>query len=717
MDDLAAPQPRPDPYPPNGMEQVLARLMKINNFQWSSADAQGTIIGSVNLPGDLFAIASVWCRAGRFRYFSADLELEVRLNATDFHSGQLLAYTIPDTNSAEVTLLVKDLWNASQLEPQLILAQSCTQIKWTIPYQHQFDFIDLKNVSNDPASMAYVGFVVLTPLLGASTSATSTVDVTVWARFVNVHITGPVSTEYTKPTLLKTKKLKLPCPKPMRVLGDWELKPESGEQEIRSKTGVANAATRMSAFKANFTSNPVESIASTLLDPIGSIMGLIGLDKPDSLKTSERIITDPNANVFHATGIDPASTVSLDPRQYVADDQSAYGKNDPCCLSFRAYAQRPSLLEVLNVPSSTTSGSTIAIFRPGPFPKWSTVEGGIRYDNFYAMAARHFMLWRGSTKFMFVFSASKYVTARFRVSWVPFSDTNIEATNGGDVINQIIDVKGDTVTKITIPYLSPKPYSVVPSPTTAQSSYIPNGLLRLTLVNDIVCFDSTLSTTSIACSVWVGAGPDIDFAIPYKFPEPVPPFEIRPEGDIIQAFTTQFPPIIASRSFSMKHYTTPESVMGIRSYVHRFFRYATVEADTVFTLEGLYPPINPPTGIPPVWNLFRFRRGGMKFRCMALAQANVVFGYCGSDDGVRIVGSDSDWTTSRTQLGPQIPEKYWTVPYAANCKYLKRDFQSIRDIQFIIPYVAQSGASSMIYIAAGDDISFGAVASLPTIGA
>lgn len=713
--------PISDPYPDQGMNQVCQRLMKVDNFAWASSDVQGTIIGFVDFPSAILQFDSMWCRMSRFRFFRSDLEIQVRVNTTKFHYGQLMCFVVPDTTADEVAALATDIWTASQLEPKLLLANSATELTFTIPYQHQMDYIDLKTVSSEPCSLAKIVFIVLTPLKSASSNADDSLDVTVWGRFTNFHICGPVSTALTPPTPKeKYKKLVLETHRGKKI-NQFNMKvptPES-EQDTRSATGTtSDIGARIKNFAASFTKVPIIGGIASAASAVGGLLSDIGLDKPNNLRIPEKMFVDPSSSLMQGKGLDMSTNLSLNPKAYVSDDQAIFGKVDPACYSFRALAQKPSLYETREILSSTAAGTIIAKYPLGPYPKFATPSPLPRFDTWYAASARQFLFWRGSTKYMFVFSASSYTTARFRLTYHPDSTgANAEAQNGGDVISMIIDVKGDTITKVTIPYLSKKPYERVPFGDTYSSSES-TGTLDLSLVNRIIDFDSTVSDSAIQLSVWVAAGEDIEYSVPY-FPR-TPPVsekktEVKPEGDICDVFKSSFTPIIKASSMMMRNYVTSETEMSIKTYLHRYYYTGGINSSEALSVTTPYPPYGSTWTEQPIWAWFRFKRGSMRFRFNRNSPTSMYVGYTAATDGVvdPVLGPQN-YVYNQIPDGSDQNNTFVTLPYAATARFLKSAASaSNRGVTYLVPYYLDTSGARFSF-AAGDDISFGGLGTTPT---
>lgn len=713
--------PIPDPYPPQDMNKVLGRLMTIDSFDWQSTDTQGSVIASVDLPGALLQLESVWERAGRFRYLRSDLEIQVRLNSTSFHYGSLLVYIIPDTTNAEEAALVTDMWEASMLEPKIILARSETPLTFVVPFQHQEDFYDLNNAQTDPAGMLRMGIVVLTPLRSASAAANTKLSISVWARFVNPVVAGPKSRIGTIPTLPKFKRSHLSeRPKrlaPLKKKAEKKKKafaaqvtPQSEAETKTTMQTTGNVGQRMSAFASKFSQIPIVGEVAKPIQWIGDLLGDLGMDKPDNLRPVEKVFIEPFMTGFSGKGLAPSVSMSLNPEAKVSDDELIFGRSSPITRSFRAMAMTPSLWGCWDILYTSEANTIITDIPVEPTPRFVP---NARYWTWCSAAASHFLLWRGSMKFMFVFTTSQFTTARVRLTYHPeAASVNVEENNGGDVISQIVDIKGDTICKVTVPYLNSSPYLRVPYTDAEQITY-PNGILSMTLVNEVVTQDNTIEDVGIQVSVWVSCGEDIDFALPYT--SRPPDTEVQAQGDICQAFECSFAPIVKATAHVRKQYVTSESELSINTYLHRYMS----AFGTNSTVTSPADPYDKSWAVKPfIWNLFRFRRGSMRYRTVYLGSTTTTpftMGYTSSTNGVVDTSTPSAIQVQFLALWDGRVY-YTTLPYFCTHKYVKLNPTTARNVVVATPYWADPGTSSYYVDAAvGDDFMFGGIAPAPTI--
>jgi len=420
--------------------------------------------------------------------------------------------------------------------------------------------------------------------------------------------------------------------------------------------------------------------------------------------------------------------LSLDPAAHVSDDQSIFGRNDPRCKNFKALAMTPSLVGVFDIPVTTASGTNIAAFDLRPNPVRTAAGGtGSLFDSWFSAACRCFLLWRGSIKYMFVFSASSYTTARFRLTYHPDPTIrNAESNQGGDVISQIIDIKGDTITKLTMPYLNANTYLRTPR-IDSDSSLGENGWLVLSTVNRIIDNNPTITDASIQVSVWVSGGEDTDLAVPYTSASFASfdraPSAIRPEGDICDVFKATFPPIIKASNKIMRYYTTSERELSIKTYLHRERRGFLIPSTTAFAPVTPYPSDFVSTGgyLPPPYTWFRFYRGSMRYRYQvnggSTAQSTSI-GYLYSFDRVTdtaLHNFDAE-IYSTTSANGEVSIHHVTLPYFANVKYIKKIISANgRGVYVVTPFFQVTNGDTWLTYSTGDDFTMGGLGTSPSL--
>lgn len=709
--DTAEPVHPPSPYGPSGIESILSRLNKIATVTWHSTDAQGTVLHTIVLPDDLFAIGSVWDRIGRFSYFRGDVELEFRVNTTGFQYGQLLLYHLPVINSTGLAAAVNSIHSASTIDPIVLSANNDTPVKYTIPYQYFRDWIELSLATSQSGNIASMGMAVLWPLQSANTSGVTQIDISVWARFVNVKLAAPYSKKYTIPGPRAPPKVRqqLRC-------NTTHVVPQSGEAFARTKAGAETAGSRLKTFKASIF-NPIGDIISA----VSPILGAIGLDKPSSLALPTPVRTLDFRTDIHKDTSDNAPAYATDPRAHVADDQKFFGRAQDADHSWIKRAQVPSLLDLVSIAVTATPGTLITKYPVGPFAHTTGGSPDTADDNWFAWSARHFQQWQGSVDYMFHFSTSSYTTARVRICWMADNGGNPESDNGGEVYSRIIEIKGDTVSKIRVPWLCPQ--GALRPPDLWNSRINSNGYIYLSLVNTPVTVDTTVAAT-IECSVWVAAGPDIQLfglgADTTAAPSPTLKSNkasssvslAHPQGDIRDAFNGSFEPLVPADLVAFKDYVTCDPVPSMRTDVRRY-RYLTTIGNATYSYY-MFGSWSAPGLSYDLYSRFRFWRGSFRYKLWnqhndtADVQLNAG---TGKQDGFPTQAFGGVFVTQTCNSENPM---YFEIPYRSNVRYLGTyDTRSEWPIAIITP----SGATEQIQVwyASGDDVSFASALPLLSV--
>lgn len=116
-------------------------------------------------------------------------------------------------------------------------------------------------------------------------------------------------------------------------------------------------------------------------------------------------------------------------------------------MEVKAYASRPALLTQLSI---TTAG---VVFQYNAHAM--VYQSSIRTEpDFLAFAASQYTYWRGSIKLMFHFIGTPFFSCRFKVSVTHSGVAPSGGTaDGAGYYSRVVDVKGDAICTITVPYL------------------------------------------------------------------------------------------------------------------------------------------------------------------------------------------------------------------------------------------------------------------------
>lgn len=188
-----------DPYPDAGLEKVLSRMYPVKKFNWSYNQSTGASLTTISLPLDLFN-ATTGARIQRYKWFRAGVEVTIRLNTTMFNSGMALISWLPHYHAPPTAIYDKfsSIFAKSSNNCLTLSANTQDTVTFVIPYVSPASYMTILD-TNDWESIAKVDISVLVPLR-SGTSASPVISGTVYARFIDPQVAGPLHTQSGEPS-------------------------------------------------------------------------------------------------------------------------------------------------------------------------------------------------------------------------------------------------------------------------------------------------------------------------------------------------------------------------------------------------------------------------------------------------------------------------------------------------------------------------------------
>lgn len=462
------------------------------NATWSTTQVAGTAVLFVNFPQALLNVPFVSSKLNNFAMFRADVDFEVKLNATKFHRGALQVAWIPGK-----TLIPHDLYRYSGLHSQILSASSTTGVSGTIPYFNRNNYANLinksKRATNEFGSLIITVAVALDAISGANTS----VEVTVFASFSNVVLNGPsekvvaVSSRTPRQRNFKTRVLDAPKGKPVEA-----------EAVEKSEKGVLTGVSEgLHTISASLSSLPIIGGIASAVESITAkttpFFDALGLAKPINVSTTEPSQLRVASDLCATDGVHNSLSLGSKTDAPLSDMNLSYREDD-----FIKVAQVPMMIDSFEHTFIGGSGTEIKRYSATPYNYPNQIVGPGLVRTYLGAIAECFQYWRGSIKFRFHFICNTFTSTRVRISHVPGSAVyvgNPEAW-GGTVPSTIVDIRGDTIVDFTVPYVSERMYTS--STSTDVESYI-----VLSLVNNAISPDIA-SIPTIGVLVYTAAGED-----------------------------------------------------------------------------------------------------------------------------------------------------------------------------------------------------------------
>lgn len=199
-----------NPYERQDMDKVLKRSYKVAEFDWLTTLDFAQNIGAVEFPDALLEIENILDKLAQFKYLRSDVEVEIKINATQFHMGAVNVSYVSHGNG-NLTPVNTPSKRLSLGTSMVMSISSVNSIKFVIPRTGPlfWDEVHLQDTGNlCHGSIGTIFLDCLTPvrLVGGDTSTNLTI--TVFASFVNPEVAGygvsDVSAELVKK---KTRRL------------------------------------------------------------------------------------------------------------------------------------------------------------------------------------------------------------------------------------------------------------------------------------------------------------------------------------------------------------------------------------------------------------------------------------------------------------------------------------------------------------------------------
>jgi len=469
--------PRPvtaDPYTTEVPKQLLSRKTLIGQLTWSNGWA-GKDYG---FPQDLAPTALSGVLA-KYRYFRADVEIEVKVQSTPYHQGQLIVGWISDwlVNGGVVQALpptnastVVDTWLLSGMNSQLLSASKQESCKFTIPWRSPCLMHDTEGTGTNLGGIIGAMFIrELNPIIASQPNQAASVPVMVWAQYVNIKLAGFKSNS-----------------------GKTNPEAHAKSQQFDAKTAVSVASKIVKRLPI------IDDAWGFLADTVGSFLGM-DLNKPTNTESSTQIMNTYQPQCSLSEGIQYAQPLSQYANPYVWQAETVNGM-ETSHMAVSKLAQKPMLMATGVFTTSTTS-MTIACHTMQTATTGCTLSP---IGDWLQNVGLPFVYWRGSIKYAIQFVLPAFYSCRARVY---VSAQNAGITDVADLPQQVVDIKGDTWVTLMVPYLYTSMWRRHRGD--AASTQIPT--LHIDLITSIM--GSALPAVPIMyCNIFRAGGEDTQFA-------------------------------------------------------------------------------------------------------------------------------------------------------------------------------------------------------------
>nr|DAZ87924.1 TPA_asm: hypothetical protein [Phagomor virus 5] len=541
-------------YGSQTLTEFISRPYLVQQIEWKSTDAG--MISYLEFPTELFAVTALADKLSNFRYLRADLRISIRVNASKFHYGKIIAAWKPhylngmaNWDSPASGNGYEDVFSTSAFQHILISPTSSEVHTMVVPYALPDLYIDMyewakkTNAANVRYNLGNLELHVLAPLRCGG--KTPSVDISVFANFENVQVEGYVGQTFILNTYEVTKYHKpavfTDVTNYVNLLDGWYKKKVPTARAI-AQVGNSEANKKASAgsFSDVLTGGAALIGAVTTAATLVSKLGGFTSDKPVSTETQKRIITSyPDTTLGRGVAI--SGMLAIDPDNRVADLCHWMG-SQPNNMDLNVYAGRYGLLWDTTITVTDVAGTIYCCLpvTPALFPYWTQTAATefLLYSHPLGWISNMFTWWRGSIKFKVQIIASAFHACRLRVCWHPAVPIMVGSAKmletESNVVSHVLDVSTDTELEFTIPFLNEHPVLRC-GPKVPES----NGYISLSMINTLT--HATDPVPDISVLLWVAGGDDMEFYRPtnrclsnYPFKMKAPAVE-RPIAQVGQA--------------------------------------------------------------------------------------------------------------------------------------------------------------------------------------
>jgi hypothetical protein len=469
---------------------MLMREYQMDTWNWGITD----INKFYNFPQYIITNSATWPMLMQllqmYRYYRTDIEIRIKMETTPFHQGSLLISHMPGGVAGSVPITTM-----SGLNAYVLCASKQDECKFTIPYLCPRPWMDLtENPFQGPdSSIGTLMIRTLNTLIPTQANMPSSVPVMIYFRFVNMKQMSPVSGITPQP--LK------------RLTAEAHMSTHHNKEAAKKHSSGVDSSSIVSSVSSLIKEVPV--IGGIYSTAVGVLKSLA----PDLAKPTDQSALNQQINLFGGQtattqGLEYAVELSMYPNAQVAQNTEFYGMQSSH-MGVSSLAQRPMLHNAVTLSNVSPTYQTLAtpLFSQ-TFGNTTITLGPLATTDWLYNVTRAFAYWRGSIKYLLHFCVPSFYAFRVQIS---IQDQNgVPVTQVGDIINKIVDIKGDTVVTLNVPYVRNLCWSSPYQDIAEASSYLP-PIIVVQIITPIVG-SSAPTTPLVYLNVWRSGGEDTSFA-------------------------------------------------------------------------------------------------------------------------------------------------------------------------------------------------------------
>lgn len=475
--------PFPSPHPASGLEKILDVPFQISTFETTNAHIATQKLVDIDPLEEWIKLPIVKSRLIGLKYIRCDMHITLRMNSNIQQCGDILVTNSPlgdNTLPMERCLLFK---------PIEVSLNSQTNVEFDIRWQIPVDYIRT-NYTTWPYVFSRIRIFVINPLMTTDGSATR-VEFTLFAR-----ATKFVGAGYDGEWVVQGK-------------GNNPAQKTPFEEEAKSKEKgnlgkfTAGLASISKAAERVPIVGDVALFATPIIKAFGSLFDSFGWEKPfgkiPALMQKAYNVTLPNSR-----GLERGVSFHMNQSTAPDCDGKVFAVNETKFMNILRLALVPILIRLnLTIDYNSSPDDVITTINLGPNELYLVV-GSYNYYSPAAVIGRYTLYYRGGQKIMIHFVASKFQTARVRITYVTTESATVSSDTAGQNMSAVVLINGPTVYEFTVPYMNPLPYLAT------RETY---GQVILTVLDPPV-MASTAVTTPIRVNIWSSMAEDTKFFEP-----------------------------------------------------------------------------------------------------------------------------------------------------------------------------------------------------------
>lgn len=527
------------------LSDMLTRWVFVETFLWRTDDpilpmnltlgnykaGTETFLKSYSLPQMILdKSALIRQKLNNFMLFRADIEVDIKVNATPFQQGAILvAYFPRSLNTTQFRAEGSEyLASVTSAPHRIIQLEQGNTATLTLPYANIVDYIDLSNPDN---SYGQFNVYTLSPLTGALSSETA--NITLRARFVNPVLEAPTDNslmDIARYAEMEAERIlsRIPSPRPIKGLV------AQGGHEGDKQGPVTRISGFINTVATALGVVPGISVAAGIVGWLarltGSVAATYGWSKPVDNIMPITVIQRPAAYMGNVEGKDYSNVLAqicdnaIDPSDMIPESEDE--------MALAKIWARPNVIARITVPKTLfTARDLLFSWEVAPWNTYTTQLDSAGQDfclGSFSFSALMYRYWRGAIRYSLSCIKTPYHSGRIMAVYfpnrtretIPVTYDETMTTNN----NVIFDLTAKTedefsLTKpIEVPYTSNEPWKQTLYFDKNLNAYRANtlnthcGVIGVYCINELVSPDTVASEVSFILAHQ--AGNDFEVGLP-----------------------------------------------------------------------------------------------------------------------------------------------------------------------------------------------------------